>query len=209
MASMHLKPLALNLLMIYAFVMREQLFQSESISSGSTEPLNSHGPELPHPSPRCADSEHAPPTPNPPEGGVVLYSPYFSGVSAEFIWIRVSAPVYTTIPRMCPLFFSMHPRSSISFMVTATVRPAATPSAAGHNERHDMQGMAYIEKPTIDKLSAPRRAELVVMLLDEDQERFKDKPILGGAAVAKMSTSMSTCQELHLCLQHLICELNH
>ena len=44
--------------------------------------------------------------------------------------MRVSRPVYTTSPSTNPVFFSMQPRSSISFMVTGTIRSAAPAKAA-------------------------------------------------------------------------------
>ena len=49
------------------------------------------------------------------------YGPCLHGGSAAFIWMRDSGPVYTTSPTTKPLFFSVQPRSRISFMVTATV----------------------------------------------------------------------------------------
>ena len=48
-------------------------------------------------------------------------APVLYGGSEEFIWMRVSWPVYTARPMTKPLFFRVHPRSSSSLLLTATV----------------------------------------------------------------------------------------
>lgn len=51
--------------------------------------------------------------------------PTLLAVLEAFLWIRESSPVYTTMPVIDPVFFRVHPRSSISSIVTGICLPAA------------------------------------------------------------------------------------